>query len=659
MVAARRLVPVAACALALLLAHHPMIFSGLARVQTDPVDPRLINYLLEHSYRWLTRQPFHREFWNPPFFYPARNVAAYSDVLLSVAPLYWAGRGLGLDPETGFQLWMMSLSVFNFAAGYALLRRGFELGPLAALVGALLFTSGAPRVNQLGHPQLLPQFFSALVILAIIRAAGASRRGAAGWLCGAAVGIVAQLYASFYLGWFLIFALGLATFWAVGSAVLRRSMRVLLARHALALGGALVCGGVLLAPLLTHYLRAAGEVGPRGLYEVGLSVPDLRAWIYLGPDSWLYGWMPDQAAMKGMALEPEKRLGLGLLTPLVCAWGLRQGWSRPAVRLVTGAGLLLALAVTMIPRTVIVGIALALLADCGVELVRTPRRWMSWGAFVGLCLVLFPVGGLLIATAWVALVVLAAYRLGMRRRLAGVAVGLWLLFLTLAAYPDAAIVSVAVLGSMGLATLPCRERSSIAVAGLGFAVAACLVVYPGHYFVWNHVYQFVPGGAAIRAVARAGLLLLIPASIGLAFCIQTLAARGRPVVGVALVLACLMEQGLTTPSFDKRAEHAVAAAIAARIPPDCGAFLYSPLAARVPYPRYQLDAMWAGLLRRVPTVNGYSGNYPPGWKPLAESSLGAPADERRVGKALADWARLRGLKADRLCWVKGAAAMNP
>src|ERR1700678_2044596 len=79
-------------ALGVLMVHCPMILSGFWRIQTDLGDTRLINYLLEHGYRWATQRPGHLEFWNPPFFYPEKNAAAYSDVLLTVGPPYWFCR---------------------------------------------------------------------------------------------------------------------------------------------------------------------------------------------------------------------------------------------------------------------------------------------------------------------------------------------------------------------------------------------------------------------------------------------------------------------------------------------------------------------------------------------------------------------------------------
>src|SRR3712207_8932410 len=40
--------------------------------------------------------PGYERFWDPAFYYPAPNAAAYSEVMLGVAPFYWAWRAVGL-----------------------------------------------------------------------------------------------------------------------------------------------------------------------------------------------------------------------------------------------------------------------------------------------------------------------------------------------------------------------------------------------------------------------------------------------------------------------------------------------------------------------------------------------------------------------------------
>ena len=149
------------------MAHHPMILSGFRRVQVDVGDSRLINYFLEHNYRWYRGDPNHKEFWNPPFFYPARNIAAFSDTMLGIAPLYAAFRAAGLAPDTSFQFWMVTLSILNYAVMLHFLRRRLRMSLIAASAGAFLFAFGSPRINMMVQQTQLPQFLSLITVDAL------------------------------------------------------------------------------------------------------------------------------------------------------------------------------------------------------------------------------------------------------------------------------------------------------------------------------------------------------------------------------------------------------------------------------------------------------------------------------------------------------------
>ncbi len=154
------------------MAHYPIVFSRFRLIQTSLGDTRLIHYLLEHGYLWVWRVPGHLDFWSPPFFYPLKNAAAYSDVLVGVGPVYWLWRVLGASPDISFGLWMLSMSALNYAAGLLLFRRGFGFGIPATVAGASLVAFGAPRLNQMGHPQLLPFFYPLLTLHALARLFG-------------------------------------------------------------------------------------------------------------------------------------------------------------------------------------------------------------------------------------------------------------------------------------------------------------------------------------------------------------------------------------------------------------------------------------------------------------------------------------------------------
>ena len=374
MVSRRLWIPIGFCVVGICFAHHPMLLSGLRRVQIDHEDPRLINYLLEHGYQWLAGNPLHSQLWSPPFFYPVRDALAFSDTLLSAGPLYWAVRLVGLHPDTAFQIWMMTCFIIDYLAFYLLLRSRLHLREFPAAMGAFLFAYGAPRVADIGHPQLLPQFFSILAILAMLWLLDGSRRSlghrVAGWTL-VQLAIVAQLYASFYLGWFLVLSLLLAFLLALTSPAFRPGLLRTLDRDLVVIGITSIIPTILILPLLGRYLEVAWVSGYRSPLEVSLAAPRLRSWIYSGPDSWLYGWMPKHGWFLGFgSLEPAHRIGVGLLTPLLCIAGL---WlRRPGViaQVVAMTGLALFLLVTLIPRTIIVCLALSLLVVCTGALWR-------------------------------------------------------------------------------------------------------------------------------------------------------------------------------------------------------------------------------------------------------------------------------------------------
>ena len=279
--------------LGVVMAHYPMIFSGFRRIQTDLGDTRLIHYLLEHGYLWVRRVPGHLDFWSPPFFYPAPNAAAYSDVLLSVGPVYWLCRVLGASPDLSFGLWMVSMSALNYAAGLLLFRKGLGFGMPAAVAGASLVAFGAPRLNQMNHQQLLPFFYPLLTLYALARLVGdrsLGRRARAGYWLLAMAGVVAQLYAGVYLGWFLIVGLGLATVVALAMPSCRGVLLEVVRRDAWAIAAAGAGGACLLQPFVSHYLPAAREVGPAVPPHVAGAPPQVWSWFDVSADNWFWGW---------------------------------------------------------------------------------------------------------------------------------------------------------------------------------------------------------------------------------------------------------------------------------------------------------------------------------------------------------------------------------
>ena len=328
----------------LLLAFHPMLFSGFERIPGDLGDARFINYLLEHNWRWLLREPLHRDLWCPPFFYPVTNTAAYSDLLLSAAPFYGCWRALGFPLDTAFCLWLLTVSSLNYLTMYILLARGFRLRSLAAALGALLFTAGNSRVAEILHPQLYVHFYSVVAVYALVGFFEANMRAEprprspAAW-CGVfCLAFVLQIYASFYLGWFLFLALLLAVVVGCRCTPARQRLFAVLRHHRWAITGWSMAAAALAAPLAWHYLLAARDVGLRDWGSVASGLPSPPSWFLLAPGNWLYGWLRPWG--------DEPGLGIGLLTTLLAAWGLWQNRKKPAFFFLLGTAAAIILLVT-------------------------------------------------------------------------------------------------------------------------------------------------------------------------------------------------------------------------------------------------------------------------------------------------------------------------
>jgi hypothetical protein len=285
-------------------------------------------------------------------------------------------------------------------------------------------------------------------------------------------------------------------------------------------------------------------------------------------------------------------------------------------------------------------------------------------AGIGLVLVLmlypFVVLGLALSSAGAA--VLAARVLGLTRLARAAAAGTFVIVLLAIVGVDAPWLIVLVLAvpfivrgasRIGPGPIPLPRLVVIAAAFL-----VSLVVFPGDFLLWERIYRFVPGASAVRAVARVGLMTLIPASLGLAVAFDRLAPR-RPVLTALLGVVCLLEQAVTTASFDKDTERRAIASLAARIEGGCVAFFYSPEGVLEGYQRDQLDGMWASLARRVPTVNGYSGHYPPGWLPLVQTNRPGDSGRRQVAAVLARWVEAHGLRPGDICFIRTARRVEP
>lgn len=228
----------------------PIIGSDLSRFPGNLDDARFNNYLLEHSYKYVSGQE--SAFWTAGFFYPHQNVVAYSDNHLGSSVFYVPFRMMGADRETAFQYWMIAGFVLNFAAmAFVLDRCGF--GSVAVSLGAAVFAFSPVQILHLGHIQVLHRMPIPLAWYFLDRFLDEYQPSS---LALALAFLSWQFYMSPYLGYFLVLVM---CFYVIG-AILERKRSAMTHYLDATLGRSrlwhvciVVVFGLSLFPLYAHY----------------------------------------------------------------------------------------------------------------------------------------------------------------------------------------------------------------------------------------------------------------------------------------------------------------------------------------------------------------------------------------------------------------------
>jgi hypothetical protein len=325
----------------------PVFFTWFGVVPGGRGDPRLVNYTLEHGFRWLTRHPVHLSFWDPPIFFPYPNVSAFTDVLLGSGLLYWPWRLLGFQPDVSFMLWVLGICSANFVASYYLLRSCFSFAAAASSVGAYLYTFGGIRMANISHFQLLPPFWVVLAVIAALtifhtHTSAARRRVFIAVLAAAAV---LQAYTAFYTFFFFLLLLFLVLLIALAKNTTRAPLFEMIRRHAIMLALIMAFAFMVLLPLAHHYLEAFSVFGSYGLKLD--NVPRPYSWFLMGPRNILYGSLQQPGGFFAHLKHPMQSNGLGVATLMASLTGLyflrRQ---RAVVLLTLATAVLLAIAMS-------------------------------------------------------------------------------------------------------------------------------------------------------------------------------------------------------------------------------------------------------------------------------------------------------------------------
>lgn len=189
-----------------------------------------------------------------------------------------------------------------------------------------------------------------------------------------------------------------------------------------------------------------------------------------------------------------------------------------------------------------------------------------------------------------------------------------------------------------------------AMLAAGIALALLMTVFGG--FSLYRIVALAAGFNAIRAATRFVLVLMFPvavvAAIGLRFLIGGLKLRGlRISAALLLTLLSAYEIGaIAKPVFsaseaDRRAEALAAEARSRAV--GTSAPILAVIEPGETWYVVQLDAMMAALRLGWPTVNGYSGNFVPGWTDIPNPTCDMA---KREFAAFETWRRIHNLGPD-------------
>jgi hypothetical protein len=267
---------------------EPTLASRFSKLQTDPGDPLLNCYLLEHELRVVERRDHLGTFWSPPFYHPAPHVLAYSENLMGMLPAYALLR-LRWAPSTSYQLLLILLCGLDYAAMLLLLRQ-LGVGPPVATLGAYFFAFSAARCSQLGHIQLFAIFYVPLSLWALWRLLAAPSRGKLALLL---LLLYLQLLSGIYAGWLLLLALGLVVPLLLSWDRDGRRRLAAFCRSApwflvLSVAACVAASFAVLRP----YIAAEADLGGRRWDDVLIFLPRVTSWLAAPPGSPYHALLP-------------------------------------------------------------------------------------------------------------------------------------------------------------------------------------------------------------------------------------------------------------------------------------------------------------------------------------------------------------------------------
>jgi len=295
-------VTLAAVALAAIACAYtwPLPVLAGSNVAHDRGDPLLVTWIL-----WWTSHtvPLSAAWWNAPAFYPSGGVLAFSENLLSLAPLTAPVMWITHSPVLAYNLAYLASYVLSGLAAYFL---GFVVtrSHAGAFVAAVAFAFAPYRLSHTQHLQLLSSYWMPVAVAALHLFL---ERPLWRWATLFSVAWVLQALAS---GYYLFFLSTFAVLWMAWFLPGRMSVR-----DATRLVVTWAAGAVLLAPILLGYRSIQASYGfRRSPVEMVNYSADVLGVFSAAPDSWLWSWLHSSVGS-----ESEQFPGLTLILLLIFA----------------------------------------------------------------------------------------------------------------------------------------------------------------------------------------------------------------------------------------------------------------------------------------------------------------------------------------------------
>ncbi len=252
------------------------------RIYGDLGDARFLNYVLEHSFLYLSGNL--DSFWSANFFYPFKNAIVISENLIGTAPIYALFRLLNFDRETSFQFWFVSLTLLNyFVSTYVFYKLTGKLS--IAAIGGFIFAFNISQFGQYNHLQVLPRF---IIPIAIYYAILFIKSHDIKHFTIFIFSIVFQFYCGIYLGFLLVIAI--LFIYLLSFIIDYKSYIILIKNYVLLFKIFLITiiHGALLYVLFQPYYEWSQILGKRNFEEIEPSIP--RIWSYFSSTSGTYLW---------------------------------------------------------------------------------------------------------------------------------------------------------------------------------------------------------------------------------------------------------------------------------------------------------------------------------------------------------------------------------